>query len=285
MIIKAFNARITARLQADLTGPGAPVISEGPAPPPVPPNPLPRLVVSGGQLEMPPPFGDSPPGQVRPREVVERFPVNLGAVQGPYTLAHSPLDGTVSCRLVWRNVNDSLQGKKTRLYPRKGSIGDGFTVHQTQHQIQVFLSQTLTEHPELEVTYAYASVFTLREFRQILLLEAYAATALDAEKWAALAAAVLITNSAKLLEDSNQSDNTHSSGSYATTHLISDVQWVQGLPERIADNLFRYTMQFRTSGQIILARTLSEGFGTIQTIFSPGNKKVAGAISIEANLD
>jgi hypothetical protein len=285
MIIKALIARITTRLQTDLTGAGAPTVAEGPAPPPTGQGQLPRLVVSAGKLEMPPPFGDSPPGQVRPRETTEVFPVNANAVQGPYTLQQSPLDGTLSCRLVWRQRLDPLEGKKTRLYPRKGNTGDGFTINPQTRQLQLFHSQALSGTPELEVEYAYAAVFTLREFRQMLLLEAYANNLADAEKWAALATAVLLTNTAKLLEDSNKSGNVHSSGNYTTTHLLSEVQWVEGLPERIADNIFRHTAQFRCSGQIILARTLSESAAAIQKIYSPGHKSDPGPISIEANLD
>lgn len=285
MIIKALIAHITARLQDDLTGQGAPAIAGGPALPPSGQGQLPRLVVSAGKLEMPPPFGDSPPGQVRPRETREIFSVNINAVQGPYTLAQSPLDGTLSCRLVWRQRPDALEGKKLRLYPRKGNTGDGFTINPITRQLQVFHSPALAGSPELEVEYAYAAVFTLREFRQMLLLEAYAANIADAEKWAALATAVLITNTAQLLEDSNKSGNSHNSGNYTTTHLINEIQWADGQPERLSDGVFRYTVQFRTSGQIILARTLSSSVGVIEKIYSPGHKGDVGPVSIEANLD
>lgn len=290
MIIQALITRIIPLLSSGLTAqnpqdPPPPAIAEGPTLPPSGQGQMPRIVVSAGKLEMPPPFGDSPPGQVRPRETREVFSVNINAVQGPYTLAQSPLDGTLSCRLVWRQRSDALEGKKLRLYPRKGNSGDGFTVNSTTRQIQVFHAAQLAGTPELEVEYAYAAVFTLREFRQMLLLETYAGNIGDAEKWAALAASVLITNMANLLEDSNKSGNSHNSGNYATTHLVSDVQWVEGLPERVADNVFRYTVQFRTSGQIILARTLSEGVGIIEKIYSPGHKGDTGPVSIEANLD
>lgn len=291
MIIQALITRIIPLLSSGLTAqnpqdPPPPAIAEGPTLPPSGQGQMPRIVVSAGKLEMPPPFGDSPPGQVRPRETTEVFPVN---VAGSYTLAQSPLDGTLSCRLVWLKRPSPLEGKKIRLYPRKGNSGDGFTVNPATKQIQVFYAALSlsdpTVDPELEVEYAYAAVFTLREFRQMLLLEAYATTVGDAEKWAALAASVLITNMANLLEDSNKSGNSHNSGNYATTHLVSDVQWVEGLPERVADNVFRYTVHFRTSGQIILARTLSEGVGIIEKIYSPGHKGDTGPVSIEANLD
>ena len=283
MIIKAFIARIKTLLEDNGLGAGRPAVFEGPAiPPPV--GQLPRIVVSAGKLEMPPPFGDAPPGQARPRDIREHFPVNINAVQGPYTLAQMPLDGTVSCRLTWRTAGENLEGKKIRVYPRKGNTGDGFTVDYENRRINVFYAQTLADTPELEVEYAYAAIFTLREFRQMLLLEAYADMASNAEKWASLAAAVLLTNADTLLEDSNQSGNVHSNGNYTTTHLIGDFQWAEGLPEQVSSGVFRYTVQFRTSGQVILARTLSD-FGVIERIFSPGQKNAPGVINIEANLD
>lgn len=285
MIIKAFIGRVLARLQDDLSNPGAPSFVTGPALPPSQ-GQLPRVVVSAGKLESPASFGDAPPGQVRPRAFKESpFVVNVGNVEGPYALSQQPLEGTVSCRLVWLQPGDPLEGKKIRLYPRKGNSGDGFTVNYAVPEIRVFHAAALSGTPKLEVEYTYPAIYSIREFRQLMLLESYADTPANAEKWAALAVSVLVSNTDALLNATNSSGNFHSSGNYVTEHLLSEFQLADGLLERISDTQFRYTLQFRTAGQVILVRTFSDNAEVIKKIYSPGHRGDAGPVSIEANLD
>lgn len=285
MIIKAFISKVLARLQADLSNPGTPTFVVGPALPPSQ-GQLPRLIVSAGKMELPASFGDAPPGQVRSRAFKESpFMVNLGNVEGPYALSQQPLEGTVSCRLAWLQPGDPLEGKKIRLYPRKGNSGDGFMVNYAVPEIRVFHSAALSGTPKLEVEYTYPAIYSIREFRQLMLLESYADTPSNAEKWASLAASVLISNTDALLNDTNSSGNFHSSGNYVTEHLLSEFQLVEGLLDRISDTQFRYTLQFRTAGQVILVRTFSDNAEVIKKIYSPGHRGDAGPVSIEANLD
>jgi|GEM_PF-1911855 len=284
MIIHSFVARVVARLQADLASPGLPGVHFGPALPPSS-GQVPRLVVSAGKLDMPAPFGDAPPGQVRPRVFKETLAVNIGAVEGPYTLSQQPMEGTVSCRLAWKQAGDNLEGKKTGLYPRKGNSGNGFTVNYTNKQIRVFGAGALSGTPSLEVEYTYPAIFSIREFRQAMLLESYATTPTEAEKWAALSAAVLVSNTETLLRDSNNFGNSHSGGNYVTEHLVSDFQWMDGNMERLDNNMFRYTLQFRTAGQVILVRAFSDNAEVIRKIYSPGHRNDEGPVSIEARVD
>lgn len=285
MIIKAFIGRVLARLQSDLNNPGTPGFFMGPAQAP-PQGQLPRVFVSAGKMESPTPFSDAPPGQVRPRTFKEiPFNVNLANVEGPYALSQQPLEGTISCRLVWIQPGDPLEGKRIRLYPRKGNTGDGFTVNFNVPEIRVFHSGALTGAPKLEVEYSYPAIYSVREFRQNMALESYAANPSDAEKWASLAASVLISNTEQLLHDTNSAGNFHSSGNYVTEHLLSDFQMFEGQLDRITDTQFRYTLQFRTSGQVILVRTFTDNAEIIKKIYSPGHRGDAGPVSIEANLD
>jgi len=268
---------------------GTPSVGEGPAAaPPQGQGQLPRIVLGPGKLELPPPFGDSPPGQMRPREAADNFAVNTSsaaAVQGPYTLAQAPLEGTVSCRFNWNQAGDPLEGKKLRLYPRQNQQGDGFEINYATRQLRVFYAAALTGAPRLEVEYQYPAVFTLREFRQTAVLEAYAGTRTDAEKWAALAAAVLTTHTRTLLDEANSVAHRHSAGNYVSRSLYNAFHLLDGTPDRLSDSMFRYTFQFSVTGQVILERTFAESADVIRKIFSPGHKEDAGSINIEANLD
>jgi hypothetical protein len=275
-----------AQLDADFNGPGTPLIFGGPLQPPT--VDFPQIVISPGKLEMPPPFGDIQPGQMKPRETMEVFTVNTASavtIRGPYTLVQSALEGTVSCRFNWKLAGDQLEGKKLRIYPRKDHLGDGFEINYSTRKVEVFYSAPLPGVPSLEIEYNYPAVFTMREFRQTLVLETYAANPADAEKWAALSTAVVTTRTRDLLDDSNKSINNHSSGVYVTRSLYNSFHVNEGILERITDTVFRYSLNFSVAGQLILERTFTDNVEVIRKIFSPGHRGDAGNINIEANLD
>src|SRR5690242_7493570 len=104
-MINFLISRMIAQLETDFNGADAPVIVRGPVNPPS--GGLPQIVLSPGKLEMPPLFGDIPPGQMQPRETMDTFPVNTSSVEtirGPYTLNQSALEGSVSCRFNWKQA-------------------------------------------------------------------------------------------------------------------------------------------------------------------------------------
>ena len=285
-MIRALLTQMIAQLGAAFNGAGAPAVVEGLAKPPA--GDLPRLVLSPGKLEMPPPFGDAPPGQMQPREAMDVFPVvttSAATVRGPYTLGQSPLEGTVACRFNWNQAGDPLEGKKQRIYPRKEPQGDGFDINYATKKVDVYYAAPLPGAPTLEIEYNYPAVYTLREFRQTMVLEAYADTPGEAEKWAALATAVLTTQAKSLLEEANQIAHRHNSGVYATRSLYNAFHLSEGLLDSTGNSVFRYSLQFQVTGQLILERTFTGSAELIRKIFSPGHKDDTGPINLEANLD
>lgn len=285
-MVDALITKMIAQLDADFNGAGTPVIVKGPINPPT--AGLPRIALSPGPLEVPPPFGDIPPGQMRPRETMQAFPVNTtnpDTVKGPYTLSQSPLEGTVSCRFNWKQPGDDLEGKKQRIYPRKNNEGDGFEVDNATRNVTIFYAAPIPGAPTLEIEYNYPAIFTMREFRQVVMLETFAANPADAEKWTALATAVLTTRTATLLDEANESVNNHSEGSYVTRSLYNTFHLLDGLLDHPSNNVFRYALNFSVTGQLILERTFTDNVEVIRKIFSPGHKDDPGTINIEANLD
>ena len=129
-MINALISKMIAQLDADFNGAGTPTIGSGPVTTPT--SGLPKIILSPGQLEMPPPFGDIAPGEMRPRETRQEFVVNTtsaATIKGPYTLSQSALEGSVSCRFNWKQPGDNLEGKKQRIYLRKNNEGDGFEIN------------------------------------------------------------------------------------------------------------------------------------------------------------
>ena len=283
-MINTLLAQMLTRLGFAFNGAGMPVIVEGPVKPPA--GQLPRIVLSAGKLEIPPPFGDTPPGEMRPRQGMDHFLINTpNASMGPYTLGQTPLEGTVFCRFNWLERGGLEEGKKQQIYPRKDQMSDGFEINYKTRQMKIFFSSPLSGNPTLEVEYNYPAIFTLCEFKQIIILESYAGTPGDAEKWAALATAVLTTNARTLLDGANDIINRHIAGDYATRSLYNTFHLSEGLPERSADSVFRYSLYFNVTGQLILERTYTDPVNIIRNIFSPGHKKTdTSSIDIEANL-
>lgn len=285
-MINALISKMIAQLDADFNGAGTPTIGSGPVTTPT--SGLPKIILSPGQLEMPPPFGDIAPGEMRPRETRQEFVVNTtsaATIKGPYTLSQSALEGSVSCRFNWKQPGDNLEGKKQRIYLRKNNEGDGFEINNATREVSIFYASPLPGAPTLEVEYNYPAIFTMREFRQTMLLETFAANPADAEKWAALSVAILTTRTQALLDDANESVNNHTSGTYVTRSLFNTFNLAEGLLDRPANNVFRYALSFTISGQLILERTFTDNVEVIRKIFSPGHRADAGTINIEANLD
>src|SRR3954454_5430011 len=108
-MISFIISKMIAQLDADFGGAGISAVVQGPVTPPT--EGLPQVVLSPGKLEMPPPFGDIPPGQMQPRETMDTFPVNTTSaetIRGPYILSQSALEGSVSCRFNWKQAGDDL---------------------------------------------------------------------------------------------------------------------------------------------------------------------------------
>lgn len=285
-MINTLISEMIAQLDADFNGAGTPSIAAGPIDPPT--NGLPRIVLSPGKLEITPPFGELPAGEMCPREITDTFPVNTASpstIKGPYTLSQSALEGTVSCRFHWKQPGDEFEGKKQRIYPRKAQQGNGFEVDFSNGELSVFYSTPLVGAPTLEVTYSYPAVSTMCDFHQGLQLEAFASNPADAEKWSALAVAILTTRSRSLLEEANQNSNFQSSGTYVSRSLFNSFQLSEGLLDRPGGSVFRYLLSFSVAGRLILERTFTDNAEVIRKIFSPGHKNDPGLVNIEANLD
>lgn len=268
-------------LNTELNGTGLNVL-EGPILNPAA-NQLPLVALSFGRFESTAQFGDDPPGEMRTRETKEIFVVDPSNRSGPYQLAQSPLEGTLSCRLIWNQAGDPLEGKKIRLYPVQGD-NPSFILRASEREIEISYTPAIVGAPRLEVEYAFAAVYAIREFQQILKLDCYAATGSIAEQWAALVSAVLINNNAALLKTANSSNNLHSAGNYATQHLINTAVLQEGNLNKVSTDLHHYQLLFQISGQLVLSRTMSGGAETIQKIFSPGHKDDAGVVNVEVDL-
>jgi hypothetical protein len=129
--------------------------------------------------------------------------------------------------------------------------------------------------------YAFAGVFTRREFRQTLLLDAWAATAADAERWASLACAVLLTGGASLLADA--AADYASRGVVSAQHELVKLDLAEGETAAF-DAGVRQRLAFSVRGRLAFAREEAQTFGILRHIHSPA-AFVPGGVAIEPELD
>lgn len=115
--------------------------------------------------------------------------------------------------------------------------------------------------------YAFAGVFAERGFRQGLDLDAFAATAADAEKWASLAAASLLTASGRLLAAA--AAEYASRGPVSARHELTRLELVDGFAAPFGGGV-RMRLSFSVRGKLVFAREEAQTFGILRHVRSPG---------------
>ena len=235
---------------------------------------LPRLAAYAGLLEISQAAADTASSAVRPQALRERLTVNGGAPQGPYTLAKTPLEGSLSCQAVYQ---EGLVGESRKLLVENKD----FTINYLNHTIS--FSTSLTGAGVLLVQYSFPGVYTVREFRQEFYLDVFDSNAADLERWSALSVSMILTNHDSLLETFNQTNKTeHSANEYLSVHTIRNIHLLDGTPALVTSP-FLHKLRFEVRGDIKPVKEISGGFGLIERVHSPG--KTGGPVDIDANLE
>lgn len=128
--------------------------------------------------------------------------------------------------------------------------------------------------------YAFAGIFTIREFRQALVLESYDAAPGGAERWGSLAAAVLLTWADELLAAGTA--DYPSRKAVSARHEATRIDLVDGASERFDDGT-RMRMAFRVGGRLTVSREQRGGFGVIERIRSPRSTSL-DPVAIDAEI-
>lgn len=128
--------------------------------------------------------------------------------------------------------------------------------------------------------YAFAGTFAVREFRQALELDAYAADAAGAERLASLAAAALLTHTGALL-DSAALDHP-SRRTVSTRHEVTRLELGEGAAERF-DAGVRQRIVFQARGRLTFAREEPASLAVLRHVRSPGTYSPE-AVSVEPEL-
>ena len=146
----------------------------------------------------------------------------------------------------------------------------------------VLVYRSLKSSPSavLRLDYAFAGVFTVREFEQALVLDVYDVSAAGASRLGSLAAGVLLTCQDELRAAAAVEHVTKRAVS--TSHRITRLEFASGAPEAFASGS-RMRLTFRTTGQLKLVREAAGSVGIIERIHSRGSS-TPGAVSVAVEL-
>ena len=207
-----------------------------------------------------------------PRPTAAQEEIALSGV-GTYPLARTPLQGTINPKLVFPAGN-------TRLL-----VADkDFTVDLNAP------SFTLLSPPGdatlMLVSYSYAGVFKVQEFSQTFSVLVVDTQLTDAERWAAIASAVILSQHDELLTAFNSTE--YSVGDYTTRHMLNQLHWQSNEPHTLSSpSRHTFLLTFEVKGQLTLIRELSEPVALIEQILSPEAfvENSTQPIDIRANLE
>jgi len=195
-------------------------------------------------------------------EVRQKIAVNDALPQGPYVLGQTPLSGSARCKVFFDE--NSVTEKQIWLQENRD-----FTINYATRSCS--FSYDLTGADIILFIYSVVSISTLRNFAQDLFIDVHGNNAAEVEKFTSLVAGNILAYHDSLLLAGNQ-DNAYKTeyqaGGVSTRHHLTQIQLIEGQPDPTA--IPKTRLKFTVSGHLKSSREITEGFGLIEKIHSPG---------------
>ena len=234
---------------------------------------LPVIALTPGVLEIPSGTRDASSSQPRPQPFTEEIRVKPDHPHGPYALAKTPLSASVQCNLILDK--DKLDERRCLL-----SEGSDFTVD--YQQARITFHADIAKAGSILLRYSFVGVYTVQNFSQDFLIEVYDSTHALTEKWLSLGLSAVLTYHDELLEHYNTTDKTvYGAGVLGTAHQLAQIRSTGCVPAKSKNICWQ--LSFKASGQLMLTRTVTDGFNLLERIRSPG-KHSGQAIDIDVGL-
>ena len=222
-------------------------------------DPAPRIGVSFGPLAVNQQMAESPSSTVRPQEKKERIAVDNVHPLGPYILSKTPLENSLTGQVIFK---DGLVGERRRLILENKD----FTLNYATRTLA--FTTDISGADVLSLQYSFPGIFTIREFKQGLIVEIIEASAWNLERLSAITTAVLLTNHDAFLEQFNKTNRTeHSSGNYLSAHTIREITLLNVTPSYFTEPpIFLMRLQCEVAGDIKAIKEIGDGFDLIKKI-------------------
>lgn len=222
---------------------------------------LPVISIYPDKLEISKVAGELGSSQPRPQEFRQEIQVNAADPAGPYSLVKTPLLKSAICRVIFDR--GALTERQIMLVEDKD-----FTIDYQNGAI--LFTRDVSGAGLILLKYSFVGIFTVCEFQQGFLADIYDGTGAEVEKLASLVTAMILTNHDQLIERYNFTDKTeYLAGQFLSTHALAQIQVIEGVHGR-SDSAFKLQLRFKAAGQMTLTKEITEGFGLIEKIHSPG---------------
>lgn len=222
---------------------------------------LPTIVITPGCFTITQQPGENTSNQPRPEEFREKLSVSQENPLGPYSLAKTPLQGTVQCKIFFDE--GTLTEEEMWLQEKQD-----FTIDYKTGKCTFIYN--ISKAKSILLIYSFVGVFNLKNFEQELFIEVQASSTKELEELTALIAGSILTYHDQLIESYNQDPTYQTEYNTASLRVISQLRQIQFLAGNPADTAsMKIKLKFLVTGQLKATRTIGEEFGIIETIKMP----------------
>lgn len=239
-------------------------------------TPAPSLTLLPGKLELSQQARDRS-GQPRPQPARQILELRLPATR--YTLDKTPLASSLRVQAIFRP--GQLDERALPL-----SLPDEYRIDETGPALLLTPAGAAKVEgaASLLVSYRFVGVYALQEFKQLFHAHVHAPDLPQAEQWASLLIALLLTEQEALMEDyNNQTQTVYAAGDYAARHSIDQIRLLEGEPE-VSEEGVLWRLLWQVNGRLELGKQTRPAFDLIEQVVSPGRTDSAKPIDIEAQV-
>lgn len=219
---------------------------------------LPTIVITPGCFTITQQPGENTSNQPRPEEFREKLAVSQQNPLGAYTLTKTPLQGTVQCKVLFRE--GTVTEEEIWLQEKQD-----FTIDYKTRKCT--FTYDISKAQSVLFIYSFVGVFNLKNFEQELFIEVQASSTKELEKLTALIAGSILTYHDQLIESYNQDPTYQTEYNTASLRIISQLRQIQFLSANPADTAsMKIKLKFLVTGQLKATRAIGEEFGIIEKI-------------------
>jgi hypothetical protein len=198
--------------------------------------------------------GDEEPRPQPTRQIIE---VKRAGSKKKYKLTPTPLKDSARCKLI--------PGKGPLTEAQKMLLeGRDFTIDYQKSTISLLCD--LKPPGRVLLDYSFARIFTIREFKQELIIDICDTQMAAVEKWTALTTGIILMNAQALIQWCNNGDEVgYQSNRIAATPYIDRIQVMEGTPISRQDTC-QLRLKCLAAGHLKLAKEITDGFNLIEQV-------------------
>jgi hypothetical protein len=206
-------------------------------------------------------FKDRGGGRPRPQPAEQTIEIKSAKSRKQRKLKPTPMKGSTRGKLILEK--DTVSESQRMLVE-----GQDFTIDYAKSTISFICD--LKPPSQVSLYYSFAGVFTILEFQQEMLIDIHDTDMAAVEKWTSLTTGIILMNVGDLIETCNKkNEGRYQSNRIAAIPFIDRIQMIEGAPV-YGEDLSKLQLKWRVAGHLKLVKEITDGFGLIEQVLSPG---------------